>query len=143
MQQKSRSPGTLTVCLQRPEILLPLLILGVLRNILSTQKLPHLLLHPSPPEWKARTLHPVRKPRTRLHDCLQTTETRETYVPTGWAAPARGACTVELQGQFLHKVCVVLQPPREVLTGITPSAISDGALPHGGAAIAVPASVID
>lgn len=35
----------------------------------------------------------------------------------------------------MHKVCVVLQPPREVLTGIAPSAISDGSLPHGGAAM--------
>lgn len=78
----------------------------------------------------------MRKPRTRLHDCLQTTETRETRPdPTGWAAPAPDACTVQLQGQFLHKVCVVLQPPQEVLTGITPSAISDGSLPHGGAAV--------
>lgn len=32
-------------------------------------------------------------------------------------------------------MCVVLQPPREVLTGVTPSAISDGSLPHGGAAM--------
>lgn len=28
-----------------------------------------------------------------------------------------------------------LTAPREVLTGITPSAISDGSLPHGGAAM--------
>lgn len=35
---ESRSSGTWTVRLQWPEILLPLLTLGVLRNVLSTQK---------------------------------------------------------------------------------------------------------